>query len=155
MHVADLGEVIAVDDPHRVGAGAGVVGVGLEQANLLGDGFGGEAVVAGDHRHLDAALAAALDGLGDLGAGWVVEANQAHKGQRTLQLLGGLGGPGLSLPSHGHPQHAIPPTGQGIVGVDQVVAHRLIQVDGACVGGELGAQAHHFQGGPLGDHQGT
>ena len=50
------------------------------EAELPGNGAGGDAVVAGDHLHLDAGGVAAGDGLPRLGAGRVDDADEGVEG---------------------------------------------------------------------------
>jgi hypothetical protein len=68
LYVADQGQAGAIDHPHRIGH-LWVVAGGIQQADLAGDRLGGEPVVAGDHRHLDARLPALAHGIGHLGRG--------------------------------------------------------------------------------------
>ena len=53
-------------------------------AEVGGDGLGGERVVAGDHHRADARAGARRDRVADLGSGRVDDADQAEQGQVLL-----------------------------------------------------------------------
>ena len=92
LHIADPIEMVTLDHPHwiglaRCGGWPAIASWGIEQADLAGDGLGREAIVTGNHRHLDAGLVALADGLRHLGPGRVIEPDQPHQGELPLQQI--------------------------------------------------------------------
>jgi hypothetical protein len=73
-------QFLAGQRAHRL-AGRTFLFPGSAQADLLGDGPGGEHMIARDHLHLDAGRLAFLHGLNRLGSGRIELALEAEKGE--------------------------------------------------------------------------
>ena len=161
MHIADLGEGRALDHPHRIGAAvlrlAVPVGVSarrrIQQADLVGDRLGREAVVAGHHRHLDAGLAALADGLAHLRPWRVVEADQADQGELALQDLRRQGLQIVAAAAQRHPDHTEAAAGEGIIGAHRLLAHRRRERFRSRGRELVAAELQHLKRGALGDRQ--
>ena len=87
-----------------------------EQTDLLGDGAGRPRVVAGQHRHPDARLAAQAQGLRDVRARRVLQREQSEELEVVLHLLASRSRPA----PRGDGEHAPSPVGQG----QQPVVHQ-------------------------------
>ena len=98
----------------------------LAQVQLVGDGGGGQGVVAGDHLHLDAGRVAGLDGLHGLRPRRVDHALQPQEDKTRLhvlvgdlvgvgrQVLAGEGQHPQTLGGHLHGQPLDPPASSGL-----------------------------------------
>ena len=156
LHVAQAGQVIAMNDPYRIGHRVAWRRLtGIEQSDLACDRLGGEARIAGHHGDLDARLAAGGDGGGHLGTRWVHQGQQPDKLQRALQLPVVEALPAVAVPPHRHSQHPQAPAGQPIGLTLQAVACLGVEADGVLPGGDVAATAQQIVGCPLGDHQGA
>ena len=125
----------------------------LQQADLEGDRLGRESVVPRHHRHPDAGVAAAADGVGHFGSGRVVEAQQTEQGLARFQDLRRrrikLFRPG----SQGHGDHPEAPGGKVVVGGHHPLASDSIERFAAGRCEPAVAALQHLQRRALGDHQ--
>ena len=90
-------QVVAGDD-HRL--------IGLQQADLAGNGLCRLWMVAGDHDHADAGRGAARDGLGHLRPWRIFQPDQARENQATLLVGHAAVCRGVLDPTVGEGQHA-------------------------------------------------
>mmetsp|Transcript_15325 Transcript_15325/g.33089 ORF Transcript_15325/g.33089 Transcript_15325/m.33089 type:complete len:1080 (-) Transcript_15325:311-3550(-) len=147
---------------------AGVHHVLVKDAHRLGNGLGGDGVVARHHEHLDARALALLHRLGHALAGGVDEGQEADEGEVILgEVLGGLLGELVVLVvllgelGVGKAQHALAEATELLVGADELLLellgerdllavehHELAAVDDA-LGGALEHQHEGVRGGGL------
>ena len=129
-HGVELGSA----DDARVGAG--------DEADLSGDGFSGDTVVAGVHDDPDAGVAAGGDGVDRLGTGWVHHGYETEVGQAPLGgVLVGVIGVEVTV-GDGNDSQGF--ARQSVVGLADLLAVAGGERAVAAVPGDRGAAAEQF-----------